>query len=180
MALSLDQAISYLQQKVGEFRALPGRIVRTRQLADTVARVAAERGMVEEAAKASAANTALLAQLSGVNSLLRKLDDLETKLQALGIRIAASVYLPDGLGALPAIPVALAAIAVTLAAGIGYALRAYSAQEQLVNALATGVLTPEEYRRATSGGVLGPLGRALPWIAAGTVAFLLWSRRGNR
>lgn len=168
-----QQAIAALRAQLADFRALPNRIVRLRQRAARVESAAAARNMPVEQVKAAGIRTALLTQLNTVNAVTKRLDSFLDQLRSLGLETAWAFYKPQGLGALPAIPLSIAGLAIAVAAGVGYALRAFGAQEALLDQLERGVLTAEEYATAVQGtSFLGPLRKALPYLAAGALAFV--------
>jgi len=174
-------AIAQLRAQLVAFRALPNRIVRLRQRAAVVETRAAERNLSAAQLKAAAIKTALLSQLNVVNSVTRRLDSFLEQLRSIGISTAWAVYGPTSLGAVPAIPLALAGIAVAVAAGVGYALRAVSAQENLLSQLERGVLTADEYAKAAGGtSFFGPLGKSLPFLVAGAIAVVAWPMLARR
>lgn len=93
--------------------------------------------------------------------------------------LVALIQKVPGLGAPVLVPVAYAAAVITLAATVAAIFRKATAQEQMLEMLEAGTLTPEEAARlkiqgAAPGGPFTDLANAGKWLTVGLGIFLAY------
>ncbi len=139
-------AINYVKAQVGKFFQLPQRIKAAQDRATALRAAATGKGFNTEAAEAGAVQGALTSLSGTYASTEKKLTGLLDGMKAAGFG---------------ALPVALLAVAVAVAASMAYLFKTISFNESVLDKIEKKVLTPKEAQELFGKSPL--LGIDVPW-----------------
>lgn len=125
----VGDAVNYIKAKVGEFFQLPARIGKAQKRAAALVDIASSKRMSTESAE-------LLGIQGALASVKKTYNETESKLTGLLDMLKVA-----GFGALP---LALIAVAVPIAAAMAYLFKTTSFNEKLLDKIEKKVITPKE------------------------------------
>jgi hypothetical protein len=159
---TVGDAIAWIKGKLQEWYTLPARIRAARQRAAKVADIALKQGRTAEAQKLRHAAAELQSLDARHTQVTDQLRNLIAALGSVGVHLGV-------------IPVAVLALAATVAGAMALVMANVKKQEQLIDAVAKGLLSPEQAAALGKGPLVAV---SVPWLvpALGGLAFFLWWR----
>lgn len=168
--MTVNDAVTYVQGKIADIRALPNKLVRQRQ----------QLTYIRDAARASGQLTAAQGAQTRLDEALKDLQSAETMNTRLDGVISAydTVKSALGLGVIPAMPVAAGVVILGIAITAGYLFKSYETRTLAIEQLAKGTLTPKQYAefqaQQSNTGLSGVLSdaKALVLIGIGVIVVM--------
>jgi hypothetical protein len=160
----VGDAVAWIKSKLQDWYTLPARIRAARERAAKIAAIAAQQGKTTEAQKLRDAGAQLQSLDARHSQVTDRLRSLIAALGSVGVHLGV-------------IPVAVLALAATVAGAMALVMASVKKQEDLIDAVAKGVLTPEQ-AAALGKGPLVSLN--VPWLVPAVVLAgvgLWWWRR---
>lgn len=152
----------YIQGKIDAFRALGSRLLAMQHQAALVEAAARDVGNTDSQLRARDLREHIAETYREHGETMDKLDAIIAKV--------------PGLGALPVIPVAIAASVIAVATSMAFIFGRSKEAEQQLDLIARGVLTPEEVarlerERGLSAGLFGGLANTARYAAIGIALY---------
>lgn len=162
---------------------IPGASAALRYIADKLRDFAGTESRIRQA-QHKAAQLSYIAKQQGDTNRVYELDDQIGRLGALAQKRAATADMlkpvtdwlqQNGFGFV--LPVIIAVAAVTAVTAVSYVLSQTAVEEQKLDLLAKGMLTPEQLadlNRSSPGLFNFDFGKVIPWAIGGFAAWKLW------
>lgn len=161
-------AVDAIRSKLREFEAAESKIRVLQHRAAVLAGQATTQGRTADAAN-------LRAQILRLGTLAQKAGETRDKIAPV-----LNWLKQQGFGAV-FIPVIIAAAAVSAAVGIAYVIKQSGVEEQQLDLVARGILTPDQYaalqKEAPRGLLNINLGNTALWLGVGVLAYLFLTGR---